>query len=302
MKSPGQPSTSMKAAPIWSKLGLGTGTLASLGRAASFKEVDRLVGTMLDIGVTVIDTADSYGSGDSERLIGRVLRGRRESITIVTKAGYRLSNLPYPLQPLNQFVKKGLQHLGFKQLFTPPYLAKCIDNSLSRLGVEQVAAFLLHNPPLEVVEDERVIHLFQSLIDSGKTKQTGVSSENPAVIRAAIASGAFRIIQTPANLKAAAAMRVLWNECHAHQIHVIGNHVFEPTCLNVHGMTHEIIMRASSALLPVNATILCGTRNPSHLHQTSQWVSMPMSEVDAELIVQKLASEVVSQHQSIQKL
>ncbi|MEY3897269.1 MAG: hypothetical protein RLZZ214_2790, partial [Verrucomicrobiota bacterium] len=124
---------------------------------------------MLDLGVTVIDTADSYGSGDCERLIGKVLRGRRESFTIVTKAGYRLSNLPGPLQPLNQFLKKGFQRLGFQQCFAPAYLAKCIDNSLSRMGIEHMDAFLLHNPPLKVVEDERVIHLCQILIDSGKT-------------------------------------------------------------------------------------------------------------------------------------
>ncbi len=272
----------MEKLPNWSKLGLGTGTLASLGRAASLSEVDRLVATMLDIGVKVIDTADSYGSGDCEYLIGKVLRERRESFTIITKAGYRFSNLPYPFRPLNQFVKKGLQHLGFRQRFTTAYLSKCIDSSLLRLRMEYVDAFLLHNPPLEIIEDERLISLCTSLIKAGKTKQTGVSSENPEVIRAAIASGAFTIIQTPANLKAAAMLRTLWNECDDHQIHVIGNHVFEPTCLNLDGVTHEMLMRGSSALLPENATILCGTRNPSHLRQTNHWASMPLPVAEAE--------------------
>ena len=271
----------MQEAPNWSKLGLGTGTLASLGRAASFSEVDRLVGAMLDIGVTVIDTADSYGSGDCERLIGKVLRGRRESFTIVTKAGYRLSNLPGPLQPLNQFVKKGIQRLGFQQCFAPAYLAKCIDNSLSRLRIEHMDAYLLHNPPLKVVEDERVIHLCQSLIDSGKTILTGLSSENPEVISAAIASGVFKIIQTPASLNAAVAMRPLWKECETNGIRVIGNHVFDPACLGVHGMTHETLMRSTSALLPDRATILCGTRNLAHLQQACEWAAMPLREADA---------------------
>jgi pyridoxine 4-dehydrogenase len=289
MKFSVRPPAAVQKAPNWSKLGLGTGTLASLGRAASFSEVDRLVGAMLDIGITVIDTADSYGSGDCERLVGKVIRGRRGSFTLATKAGYRLSNLPYPLRPLNQFVKKGLQRLGFHQCFAPDYLAKCIDSSLSRLGVEHLDAFLLHNPPLEVVEDEEVLHLCRSLIELGKTTLTGLSSENPKVIRAAIASGAFGIIQTPASLKAATAMRTLWNECEAHQIRVVGNHVFDPACFDVSDMTHEMLMRGSSALLPTNATILCGTRNPSHLRQASFWASNPMLEADAERIVMELA-------------
>jgi pyridoxine 4-dehydrogenase len=281
MRQPVQPSTNMRKASKWSRLGLGTGTLASLGRAASFSEVDRLVGAMLDLGVTVIDTADSYGSGDCERLVGKVLRGRRESFIVVTKSGYRLSNLPGPFRPLNQFAKKGFQRLGFHQCFAPAYLAKCLDNSLSRLGVKHLDAFLLHNPSLKVVEDERVIHLCKSLIESGKTILTGLSSENPEVIRTAIASGVFKIIQTPASLKAAVAMRPLWKECETNGIRVIGNHVFDPACLGVHGMTHETLMRSTSALLPNGATILCGTRNLAHLQQACEWAAMPLPEADA---------------------
>ncbi len=280
-------SASMQATH-WSRLGLGTGTLASLGRAASFSEVDRLVSAMVDLGVTVIDTADSYGSSDCERLLGKVLRGKRQFFMVATKAGYRLSNLPSPLHPLNQFVKKGFQHFGFHQCFTPAYLAKSIDNSLSRLGVEHLDAFLLHNPPLKVVEDNHVLQFCRNLIDSGKTILTGLSSENPEVIGAAIASGVFKIIQTPASLKAAVAMRKFWKECEMNGIHVVGNHVFDPACFTVQGMTHATLMRSTSALLPNRATILCGTRNPAHLRQAFEWASTPLSEADAERELQRL--------------
>jgi len=278
----------MHDASKWSRLGLGTGTLASLGRAASFSEVDRLIGTMLDTGITVIDTADSYGSGDCERLIGKVIRGRRESFTIVTKAGYRLSNLPSPLRSLNQFVKKGIHRLGFRQCFDPTYLATCIKNSLLRLGVDHVDAFLLHNPPLEVVKNGELAHLCRDIIESGKSTLTGLSSENPEVIRAAIGTGVFKIIQTPASLKAAVAMRSLWKECEKNGIRIIGSHVFEPACFKVHGMTHEALMRSTSALLPDQATILCGTRNPSHLRQACEWAAMPLPEADAEREIRRI--------------
>lgn len=276
--------------PEWSKLGLGTGTLASLGRATPVSEVHGLLESMIDLGMTVIDTADSYGSGDCECLLGKVIRGRRESFTLVTKAGYRLSNLRGPLRPLNQFVKKGLQRLGHRQLFDPGYLGKCLEHSLSRLGMEQVDAFLLHDPPLAAVSDDSVIQACVDLIKSGKTTLTGISSGDPEVLKRAIESEAFGVIQTPANLKAAAAMQPIWRECEARRIHVIGNHIFDPACLHLPGMTHEQLMRGSSALLPGNSTILCGTRNPAHLRQANEWANHPLSASEAEHLAQMLAS------------
>jgi hypothetical protein len=83
-------------------------------------------------------------------------------------------------------------------------------------------------------------------------------------------------------------MRPLWRECEARRIHVIGNHVFDPAGLGLPGMTHEKLMRGSSTLLPGHATILCGTRNPSHLRQANEWAHHPLSEADAERLVQML--------------
>lgn len=282
-------STDIRARLSWSKLWLGTGTLASLGRAASTTEVDRLMSAMLELGLTVIDTADTYGSGDCERLLGKVLRGRRQSFTLVTKAGYRHGNLPGPLRPLNQFAKKGLQSLGLRQLFTPTYLSKCLDNSLERLGTERVDAFLLHDPPLETVKNADVMRLFDSFKISGKARTTGVSSGDPEVLDAAISSGVFDVIQTPASLKNAMAIRPLWRECEARQIQLIGGHIFDPSCLGIPGVTHEMLMRGSSALLPKNAVILCGTRNPSHLRQTLNWALDPLPEAEAERIAMKFS-------------
>jgi len=266
---------------IWSKLGLGTGTLASLGRAASLSQVDALMGAMKESGVTVIDTADCYGSGDCERLLGKALRQRRVDFTVVTKAGYRLSDLSGPLKLLNPFIKKGLHRWGRRQIFEPVYLTQCLNHSLLRLKMEQVDAFLLHDPTLTAVSDESVIRACSDLIKSGKTRLVGVSSGDPEVLGAAIRSGVFKVIQTPASLKVATTLQPLWQECEAAQIHVIGNHVFDPTCFELPEMTHEKLMRGSTALLPKNATILCGTRNPSHLRQTHAWTCDPLTAADA---------------------
>lgn len=284
-------STDIRTRLAWPRLGLGTGTLASLGRAASTREVDVLMGAMLDLGLTVIDTADTYGSGDCERLLGKVLSGRRQSFTLITKAGYRHSNLPGPLRPLNQFAKKGLQSLGLRQCFTPAYISKCLDNSLERLKTESVDAFLLHDPPLEAVTNEDVMRLFDGLKRTGKTRTAGVSSSDSEVLNAAISSGVFDVIQTPASLKAAVTIRPLWRECEARHIQLIGSHIFDPSCLGTPGVTHEMLMRGSSALLPKNAVILCGTRKPSHLSQSKNWALDPLPEAEAERLVMKFSAQ-----------
>lgn len=290
MKISSYPPAVIQNPPNWSKLGLGTGNLASLGRSASLADVDRLLCSMLDLGVTVLDTADSYGSGDCERLLGRALKGRRESFSIATKAGYRFSNLTVPFQALNQLFKKGLHRLGFRQQFTPAYLEKSAEGSLKRLGLERLDAFLLHSPPLEVVASDEVATLCENLISSGKIGMCGLSSENPAVIRAALSTGLYRVIQTPVSLRFAANMQPLWKECESRGIRIIGNHVFDPVCLAAPGMRHEMLMRAVSALLPDSATILCGTRNPSHLRQANEWAHDPMNADEAESLAKSLAA------------
>jgi aryl-alcohol dehydrogenase-like predicted oxidoreductase len=243
---------------------------------------------MQDLGVRVIDTADSYGSGDCERLLGKVLKNRRENFTVVTKAGYRLSDLRGPLRPLNQFVKKALQKMGRRQCFDPHYLSRCMDRSLSRLRTEHVDAFLLHDPPLEAIGNDDVLRACAGFMQSGKARLTGVSSGNPAVVKAAIAAGIFRVVQTPANLGVATILEPLWSQCEAGGIHVMGNHVFSPKCLAHAGVMHATLMRGSAALLPATATVLCGTRNPAHLRQSNEWVRNPLPVVEARQLAQAL--------------
>lgn len=238
--------------------------------------------------MSVIDTADTYGSGDCELLLGKVLRGRRQCFTLVTKAGYRYSNLAGPLRPFNQFLKKCIKYIGPSQLFTPAYLKKSIDDSLSRLDTDYVDAFLLHNPPLHIVNSEEVLCMLDSLQSAGKTRLTGVYSADGDVLKAATSSGRYGVIQLPASLKAAKKMLPVWQECISQGIQILGNNIFDPVGFGVEGMTHELLMRGSSALLPSNATILCGTHNPSHLRQSNEWACNPLPESEAHRLAMLL--------------
>jgi len=271
----------------WPKLGLGTGTLASLGRKSTLHEVRCLLAALMECGATLIDTADSYGSGDCEILLGKAMKDFPREFRIVTKSGYRFSNLPCPLRPLNQIVKKGMQYLGARQRFDPNHLKNCLENSLKRLGVDHLDAFLLHDPGIEVLQDEEILQACADLEQSGKTLTVGVSSGNPNVIHAAAESGMFSVIQSPANLEAAQSMRESWMKCSKKGIHLIGNHVYAPRCLELQGMHHETLMRACAGYMPGGSTILCGTRKPSHLKQSVAWAEDAMPHDQAFAIADK---------------
>jgi aryl-alcohol dehydrogenase-like predicted oxidoreductase len=112
----------------------------------------------VDLGVNFIDTADVYGDGRSEKLIGRLLKERKEEIFVATKAGQRLSPHTadgYNLRNLESFV----------------------DRSLSNLGVRSLDLLQLHCPPTEVFYRPEVFKALDQLKASGKIRFYGVSVE-----------------------------------------------------------------------------------------------------------------------------
>ena len=112
----------------------------------------------IDLGVNFIDTADVYGDGHSERLVGKVVRERSETIHVATKAGRRLS--PHTADGYN---KRNLT--GF------------IDRSLRNLGVERLDLLQLHCPPTEVYYRPEVFEALDDIAKSGKIQHYGVSVE-----------------------------------------------------------------------------------------------------------------------------
>jgi aryl-alcohol dehydrogenase-like predicted oxidoreductase len=112
----------------------------------------------LDAGITFFDTADVYGDGRSERLIGRLRRERTEPFIVATKAGRRLS--PH--------VAAG---------YTAANLTAFVDRSLANLGVERLDLVQLHCPPTEVYYRPEVFAALDDLVTAGKLAFYGVSVE-----------------------------------------------------------------------------------------------------------------------------
>lgn len=112
----------------------------------------------VDAGVNFFDTADVYGDGRSERLVGRLLRERSEQLYVATKAGRRLSS----------HVASG---------YNAENLHAFVDRSLKNLALERVDLLQLHCPPSEVYERDDVFAALENMKQAGKIRHYGVSIE-----------------------------------------------------------------------------------------------------------------------------
>jgi aryl-alcohol dehydrogenase-like predicted oxidoreductase len=180
-----------------SPLGLGTSTLASLRGGLSVAESDRLLATASEGGIKLIDTADSYASGECERLLGRLLRHRRDAFQVMTKAGYTSADLRGPLHHLNPFLKKLKHKLGARQDFRPERIGYCLRRSLQRLRADHVAIFVLHDPPAEALVDGTLFAELTKLKAAGLAARLGISSGDDDALRLALAWPDCEVIQTP---------------------------------------------------------------------------------------------------------
>ena len=125
--------------------------------AESYAALNRAV----DLGVNFIDTADVYGDGRSEQLIGRLLKERKEEIFVATKAGRRLA--PHTADGYN---RKNLESF--------------VDRSLKNLSVGSFDLLQLHCPPTEVYYRPEVFRTLDELKLKGKIRHYGVSVEKVA--------------------------------------------------------------------------------------------------------------------------
>lgn len=151
-----------------SEIGLGTWQLGADWGAVSEEDALAVLAASAERGVTLFDTADVYGDGRSESLIGRFLAGRADhGITVATKMGRRL-----PQEPEN---------------YTPENFRAWTDRSRANLGVDILDLVQLHCPPTAVIEDDATYQALDALVDGGTIAAYGVSVETCEQALAAIA-------------------------------------------------------------------------------------------------------------------
>ncbi|WP_062314017.1 aldo/keto reductase [Demequina rhizosphaerae] len=166
-----------------SVLGLGCMGMSDFYGTADEAEAVATLHRALDLGVTLLDTADMYGPFTNERLVGGAITGRRDEVQIATKFGNER-------RPDGSWV--GLNG-------SPDYVRRACDASLERLGVERIDLYYQHRvDPRVPIED--TVGAMGELVAAGKVRGIGLSEASAATIRRAHAVHPLTALQTEYSL------------------------------------------------------------------------------------------------------
>jgi aryl-alcohol dehydrogenase-like predicted oxidoreductase len=176
-------------------------------------EIRAMLAHALDLGINVFDTADIYGQGDSERELGRALRGKRNHTFVLTKVGKLFSarmQLVLPLKPIikplmrvSSAARKSTRVQRGREMaedFTPARLAVALNASLKRLGFSHVDGLLLHNPPVAVIGDPQITTTLAKMQATGKVRHFGVSCDDIVSLRAVMTMPGLTLLQLPLDI------------------------------------------------------------------------------------------------------
>jgi aryl-alcohol dehydrogenase-like predicted oxidoreductase len=150
----------------------------------------------IDLGVNFFDTADMYGYGANERLLGKAFKDRWDKVVVATKFAIMRG-------PNGEF-------LGLSG--KPEYITKACDQSLKNLGVEAIDLYYMHrqDPELEI---EEIVGAMAELVRQGKVKAIGLSEVDPETLRRAQAVHPISALQTEYSLWSREPEQALFDVC-----------------------------------------------------------------------------------------
>jgi aryl-alcohol dehydrogenase-like predicted oxidoreductase len=163
--------------------GLGCMGMSEWYGATDWDESIATIGRALDLGVTFLDTADAYGAGHNEVLVGRGIAGRRDEVQLATKFGIDRSG--------------GDAHRVIRG--EHDYVKRACESSLTRLGVDHIDLYYLHRPP-QTAEIEETVGAMAELVAEGKVRYLGLSEVTGDLLRRAYAVHPITAVQSEYSL------------------------------------------------------------------------------------------------------
>ena len=166
---------------------------------ASIAAIEKAV----ELGCNFFDTADVYGHGHSEELLGKALKDQREDMILATKVG------------------GDFYHGEPRMNFNPDYVEFAVEKSLERLGTDYVDLLQMHNPPLQLIQNPKLYLPFEKLKKHGKIRHYGLSIHNPQEGLAAMKHGRPESIQVVFNLMRQEAKEKLFESARERSVGII---------------------------------------------------------------------------------
>src|SRR5919197_6051284 len=148
-----------------SEIGFGAWTIGLdwWGKKIDNDESIRILKRAYDLGINFYETADMYGNGKSEKLIGQAFKYMRNEVIYSTKWGYDMYNV------------EQVGHNEIPQKHNPDHLEYALQQSLERLQTNYIDVYSLHNPKMNAIKDDNLFLSLDSLVNSGRIKSHGVA-------------------------------------------------------------------------------------------------------------------------------